>query len=84
MQTAWSEVYFGRGRAGSIFGTALESWYLSEQEYAQRIFWKQPKDDAVKEALTQLSAAGFTRVNRVSTGLFIMPPVPRVALLARR
>jgi SAM-dependent methyltransferase len=31
-----------------------------------------------------LTAAGFIRVTRVPTGLFIMPPVPRVALLARR
>jgi SAM-dependent methyltransferase len=31
-----------------------------------------------------LTGAGFYRVTRVPTGVFIMPPVPRVALLARR
>ncbi|MDQ6883128.1 MAG: class I SAM-dependent methyltransferase [Candidatus Dormibacteraeota bacterium] len=31
-----------------------------------------------------LSAAGFYRVTEVPTGVFLMPPVPRVALLAER
>jgi ubiquinone/menaquinone biosynthesis C-methylase UbiE len=31
-----------------------------------------------------LTAAGFHRVTRVSAGVFLMPPVPRVALLAER
>jgi SAM-dependent methyltransferase len=31
-----------------------------------------------------LLAGGFTRVDRVSTGLFLIPPVPRLALLATR
>jgi ubiquinone/menaquinone biosynthesis C-methylase UbiE len=31
-----------------------------------------------------LSGAGFHRVSRVPTGLFLMPPVPRLALLAIR
>jgi hypothetical protein len=29
-------------------------------------------------------AVGFSRVDRVSTGVFLMPPVPRIALLAIR
>ncbi|HEX3629867.1 MAG TPA: class I SAM-dependent methyltransferase [Candidatus Dormibacteraeota bacterium] len=32
----------------------------------------------------RLTAAGFERVNRVNTGFFLMPPVPRLALLATR
>ena len=31
-----------------------------------------------------LTAAGFHRVRRVPTGFFLMPPVPRLALLAER
>lgn len=31
-----------------------------------------------------LAAAGFQRVRRVPTGVFLMPPVPRLALLADR
>ena len=33
---------------------------------------------------TALLAAGFARVGRVPTGFFLLPPVPRVALLATR
>ena len=36
------------------------------------------------ELSRQVMAAGFTRVDRVSTGVFLMPPVPRIALLAIR
>jgi len=32
----------------------------------------------------QLADAGFQRVTRVPTGFFLMPPVPRLALLAER
>lgn len=32
----------------------------------------------------RLSQAGFQRVNRVGTGFFLLPPVPRLALLATR
>jgi peptide/nickel transport system substrate-binding protein len=59
--TAWGEVWFGRGRHGSIFPTALDTWDLSEEEYGSYLEWKAPKDDAVKEALALLAAAGFTR-----------------------
>jgi ubiquinone/menaquinone biosynthesis C-methylase UbiE len=31
-----------------------------------------------------LLSAGFARVDRVSTGIFLLPPVPRLALLATR
>ena len=31
-----------------------------------------------------LTRAGFSRIERVRTGLFLLPPVPRIALLASR
>lgn len=40
------------------------------------------RDEA--ELRNRLMAAGFSRVDRVSTGIFFMPPVPRIALLAIR
>ena len=58
---AWAEVQCGRGGYGSIFPSALTDWDLSPNEYRQHLEWKQPKDDAVKEALTLLNAAGFTK-----------------------
>jgi peptide/nickel transport system substrate-binding protein len=60
-KTAWAEVWTGRGRWGSLFPTAFTDWDLTEDEYAQHIEWKQPKDDAVKEAISLLGAAGVTR-----------------------
>jgi peptide/nickel transport system substrate-binding protein len=60
-KTAWAEVWTGRGRWGSLFPTAFTDWDLTEDEYAQHTEWKQPKDEAVKEALTLLSAAGVSK-----------------------
>lgn len=62
-KTAWAEVWFGRGRDASIFPTSLDVWDLTEEEYAKLIFWRQPKDDAVREALALLNAAGYTTSN---------------------
>jgi peptide/nickel transport system substrate-binding protein len=59
-RTAWAQVWGGRGRYASIIQAALEIWDLSEDEYSKYLEWKQPKDDAVKEALALLGAAGFT------------------------
>ena len=61
--SAWANVLYGRGGIGSIFPTALGEWDLSEAEYKQQLEWKQPKDDAAKEALSLLAAAGFTKDN---------------------
>lgn len=60
---SWAEVQVGRGRVGSIFPTALSAWDLTEAEYHQQLEWKQPKDDAAKEALSLLNAAGYTKDN---------------------
>jgi len=38
-------------------------------------------EGALRQAL---SASGFDRITRIATGPFLMPPVPRIALLARR
>jgi peptide/nickel transport system substrate-binding protein len=63
-KTGWSEVWYGRGRHGSFFPTALEDWDFTEQEYSTKFLeWKTAKDDAAKEAISLLSAAGFTKDN---------------------
>ena len=61
-ETAWAEVWFGRGRDSQCFGAGTaDNWDLTEQEYQQHLEWKLSKDDAVKEALSLLSATGFTK-----------------------
>jgi peptide/nickel transport system substrate-binding protein len=60
-KTAWAAPWFGRGRLASIFPAALESWDLTEQEYSQHLEYKDPKDDAIKEAVSLLNAAGFSK-----------------------
>jgi peptide/nickel transport system substrate-binding protein len=56
------ETWFGRGRYSSIFAAATaEAWDLSEDEYRKYLEWKQPKDDAIKEALALLSSAGYSK-----------------------
>jgi peptide/nickel transport system substrate-binding protein len=82
-RTAWAEVWFGQGRHGSILPTNLESWDLSEDEYGKLIFWKQPKDDAVKEALSLLSAAGYSRENPLKFELAVQGPTPFVVAAAQ-
>jgi peptide/nickel transport system substrate-binding protein len=52
---------FGRGSYGSIFPPALASWDLTQDEYKTKLEWKQPKDDAAKEAISLLNAAGYTK-----------------------
>jgi peptide/nickel transport system substrate-binding protein len=61
--TSWSDVQFGKGGYGSIFPTALKSWDLTDDEYRSHLEWKQPKDEAAKQAQALLSAAGFTPSN---------------------
>jgi len=61
--SAWSNVQFGRGRLGSIFPAVLSDWDLTDDEYRTHLEWKRPKDDAAKQAISLLSAAGFTPAN---------------------
>jgi len=57
----WATVSYGRGGYGSVFPSAMAKWDLTDDEYRQHLEWKQPKDDAAKEALSRLSAAGYTK-----------------------
>jgi len=58
----WATTWFGRGRYSALFGTATaDVWDLSEDEYGKYLEFKQPKDDAIKEAVQLLSAAGYTK-----------------------
>jgi len=59
--SAWAETVFGRGIHGSIFPVALGDYDLTQDEYKQQLEWKQPKDPAIKEGLSLLSAAGYDK-----------------------
>jgi peptide/nickel transport system substrate-binding protein len=59
----WAESLFGQGVHGSIFPTALAGWDLTQPEYKDQLEWKQPKDEAAKQALALLSAAGYSSGN---------------------
>ncbi|HTE86579.1 MAG TPA: ABC transporter substrate-binding protein, partial [Dehalococcoidia bacterium] len=58
---SWAVTWFGRGYRSAYMPAALDEWDLSQEEYGKYLEFKQPKDEAVKEALTLLSAAGFSR-----------------------
>lgn len=63
-KTAYAEVWWGRGYISVAFGAALDGWDFTEEEYQTRFLeFKQPKDEAVREALRLLAAAGFSREN---------------------
>jgi peptide/nickel transport system substrate-binding protein len=59
----WADLWFGGGRNASIFPPAIDVWDLSHEEYYKYLPWKQPKDEAAREAIALLSAAGFTPAN---------------------
>jgi peptide/nickel transport system substrate-binding protein len=62
--SAWIAPWFGKGRHGAALPAALDQWDYTNEEYASKFLeWKKPKDDAVKEALSLLSAAGYTKDN---------------------
>ena len=58
---AWASTQTGKGGVGGVFPPVFASWDLTEQEYRTHLEWKQPKDDAAKEAIAMLSAAGITK-----------------------
>jgi len=58
---SWAVTWFGRGYLTAYFGAAMEDWDLTEKEYRSYLEFKSPKDDAIKEALTLLSAAGYSK-----------------------
>jgi ABC-type transport system substrate-binding protein len=39
----------------------MDSWDFTQDEYKALLEWKQPKDEAAREAIRLLTAAGFTR-----------------------
>jgi len=57
----WAVTWFGRGYQSAYMPAALDDWDLSQDEYAKSLEFKQPKDDAVKEAISLLAAAGFSK-----------------------
>jgi peptide/nickel transport system substrate-binding protein len=58
----WATTWFGRGRYSAVFGTATSDvWDLTEDEYGKYLEFKYPKDDAYKQAVQLLSAAGITK-----------------------
>jgi peptide/nickel transport system substrate-binding protein len=66
--SGWAEVWYGTGTFASHFPHILQvkGWDFTDDEYKQArtplfLEWKQPKDDAAREALSLLSAAGFTK-----------------------
>jgi ABC-type transport system substrate-binding protein len=63
MRTQWAELWYGRGRNTLLLDPALEMWDLGDEEYGKYLYWKQPKDEAVREATSLLSAAGFNASN---------------------
>jgi peptide/nickel transport system substrate-binding protein len=61
-KSAWATSWFGRSRFSGFFAAATaDEWDLSEDEYNKFLEWKPAKDDANKEALALLAAAGFTK-----------------------
>lgn len=59
-QSAWLDIWFGTGNSLTL-PQVLEGWELPLEEYATKLEWKQPKDEAARQALALLSAAGFSR-----------------------
>jgi peptide/nickel transport system substrate-binding protein len=81
---SWAEVQYGRGAYGSIFPTALTAWDLTPDEYRTHLEWKQPKDDAAKEAISMLNAAGYTKDKPLTFTYFanaLNPAIPPAAQL---
>jgi peptide/nickel transport system substrate-binding protein len=61
--SAWANTQNGKGGIGGVFPPVRGAWDLSEQEYRTHLEWKQPKDDAVKQAGILLAAAGYSKDN---------------------
>jgi ABC-type transport system substrate-binding protein len=63
MKTAWVDTKLGKGVDGAFLPPANSEWDLKPEEFARYVEWKQPKNDAVREATSLLDAAGFNRGN---------------------
>jgi peptide/nickel transport system substrate-binding protein len=80
--STWAESVYGRGAYGSSFPIALSDWDLTQDEYKKQLEWKQPKNDAAKEALSLLDAAGFSKQNPVRFTVIYSGPNPQVQAAA--
>jgi peptide/nickel transport system substrate-binding protein len=69
IMTTFTEVDAVRGGYGSIFPTSLDGWDLSQEEYKNHLEWKQPKDEATREGIRLLNAAGYNQTNRLKIRL---------------
>jgi peptide/nickel transport system substrate-binding protein len=58
-----AETWYGRGKHGSIFPPSMASWDYTEEEYGRMLEWRTPKDQAVREAMSMLGAAGYNASN---------------------
>jgi peptide/nickel transport system substrate-binding protein len=56
---------YGDSRYSQAFPSAMSAWDLNPEEYSNYIFWKQPKDDALREARSLLTAAGYSQSNQL-------------------
>lgn len=72
--SAWAETSFGGGQIISIFPDALEKWDLSQEEYQRYLEWRPQKDEAAREALKLLDAAGFNKSNSLKIELLSRGP----------
>ena len=61
LRDAHGKAWLADAEYGSVLPTALDKWDFTPDEYAKLIFWQQPKDAAVKQALDLLSAAGYSK-----------------------
>lgn len=72
-EVAW-EPFIGRTYQSAIFGAALSQWDFTQDEYKGFLEWKQPKDDALRQAVQMLSSAGYTKDNPLKGGLTSYTP----------
>ncbi|HZP26389.1 MAG TPA: ABC transporter substrate-binding protein [Dehalococcoidia bacterium] len=75
---AWGPI-IGRTYQSSIFGAALSQWDFSQEEYSSFLEWKQPKDEAIRQALQMLDAAGYNKNNPLRGSLTSYTPTGGVA-----
>jgi peptide/nickel transport system substrate-binding protein len=57
----WAVTWFGRGYMSAYLPAGMQDWDLTQEEYRAFLEFKKPKDDAIKEAVSLLSAAGFSK-----------------------
>lgn len=81
-KSAWNDVWFGEGQEVSIFPDLLDQWDLKQEEFPNYLEWKQPKNEAITEALRLLAAAGFTRDNPLKFTLQSQDPAGQDASAA--